>query len=337
MPARAGINGVAHISDRLPGPTWAGVDPDIASPAPGRTTLAAAEPPAAAPANDVLAVHTILREHLERFIDARAQYARIAATTGGPGVEALRAQLVTHARALSAAVLAQADAIRRLDNMAINELAIAAAHVLSQSPEAMTDLSIAQDLSMAAAALEVGLDVAANPTGTPALASLGRVAGVLSGVAGLIYNGATLVMPGGNVGDAVAVGGGILGIIAAARGSTPLGLASIVVEQLGTAIANSIRGQSDRDAIRDALVAEGVPAQVANAIANGEPEIMRELRDYGVSSARVVEIAGIAPNLLTNGNPILTPAALREIIRWGETPITAERRRILEMWNDQLD
>jgi hypothetical protein len=311
-------------------------------PIPGRTTRAAKDMPSIdevppidspiAPAGSPLFVLESIRRRTDWFVALREQLERVAGEGGGGmGADSLRAELAIHAAALSAYLNEVAPEIARVNHPAVYAVAIDAVNEIARAPIARSgnDRTIAQNLSSAGGAIASAFGVMGGAFGVDLPA--GALIDILGSVAGIYAAFEHGISGRGNVGDAVSGAGALLGLIAAARGATWLGLGALVVESLGGAIGDAIRTQEDRDAVESALVRAGLEPSLAHALANMRPEAIRALRP--LSSTRIVELAAIAPNVFVHPDPDF----FREMISWGnDVPLTGYRLQALQNWNNFL-
>jgi hypothetical protein len=334
------ITSMTRTVERAPGQT---TRTSLAEPeaVPGRTTRAAKEMPAITdvppiegaypPSGSPLYVFESIRRHTDWFVSLREQVERVEGAGGGMGAAALHNELAIHAAALSAFLNEVAPEIARVNHPAVYDIATAAVNELARAPIARTsnDRTIAQNLSSAGGKIAAVFGVMgwAFDQDLPA----GELIDILGSVAGIYAAFEHGASGRGNVGDAVAGAGALLGLIAAARGATVLGLAAMVVEMIGSGIAEGIRTQEDRDAVEAALVRAGVEQALAHALANLRPEAIRALRP--LSPERIVQLASIAPNVFTQPDPDF----FREMVSWGnDVPLTGYRLEALQNWNNFL-
>jgi hypothetical protein len=306
---------------------------------------AAATPPAAA---DATAVHNAdaaggtlpswyqgsplqtfhgLRDRMGALDDAQQRFLRVQGAMGdGPAVDALRGEVV--ARGRDVATFLQDHAAQIRGNEGLSQAAGDASRRLAANPTLRGDNTIAGALSSAAGVLEVGADLGQSAFAAPAaqafLESAGRIAGVGGGAAGAIDNASRLLGRDGNFGDAIAAVGSAGGIVAAARGSSPLGWGSLALEVVGKGIADHRRGEVDRTTMQAAMVRAGVPEAAARAIADANPDVIRGLTDRGMSAAMLIQVATVAPQTLR----LAPPPMIDQIGRWPS--LTPERLQTLQ-------
>jgi hypothetical protein len=262
-------------------------------------------------------MHHHIQAHRDALLEAHARLQReeraMEGSPGGPTIEALRARVVERARDLSGFLAQHAEAIGKMNNGVVNDIATRAYEAISQAPAARTDATVAAYVSTAAGALELAYETLSKSTGAPdtrllSLHNLAKGAGALSFAASTIHHGNRLLGgdgPGrdGNVGDVIGLGGALMALIGTFRSSTPWGLGSIAVEFIGSRISDYLRGSADRTSLRDALVSNGVPRETADVLANTNPEVLRELNRAGVSTTNILNLAKNLPDMMGKARP----------------------------------
>lgn len=272
-----------------------------------------------------------LHDRLGALDDAQQRFLRVQNTMGdGPAVDALRSDVLARGRDVANFLRDHAPQIG--GNPGLSQAAADASRTLASTPTLRGDSTIAGALSSAAGVLENGADVgqgalAAAPVAQAFVESAGRIAGVVGGTAGAIDHASRLFGRDGNYGDAIAVAGSIGSAVAAARGSTPLGLGSMALEVVGKGIADYRRGEVDRSAMFDAMRRADVPEAAARAISQANPEIIRGLTDRGLSPEMLIQVATVAPQTLK----LAPPPTIDQIGRWQSlTPARLQTLQNLE-------